>query len=176
MKVPNDFPGKETSTEATNVFSGHLWYLSGTLVGFAFFDDQVTLEMKRKVVKNLKEKPGTKDTPQRIHPVDRPQIMNLNYFVTTSTKRFFNILHVNEDFLQKDPPEWAADKKISTISRPGKSTRVVNDLAKRGVVLITEFNASLTKSLEQKQYLLKVFEPHRKKYCAPTKAAAALNN
>ena len=103
LKVLEDFPSKEISTAATTVFSRHLWYLSETLVGFAFFDDQVTLEVKRKMVKNLKDKPGSKDAPKWIHPVNKPQNMDLSNFVTTSTKRFFNILHVNEDFLQKDP-------------------------------------------------------------------------
>ena len=98
LKVLEDFPSKEISTAATTVFSRHLWYLSETLVGFAFFDDQVTLEVKRKMVKNLKDKPGSKDAPKRIHPVNRPQNMDLSDFVTTSMKRFFNILHVNGRF------------------------------------------------------------------------------
>ena len=101
--------------------------------------------------------------------------MDLSDFVTTSTKRFFNILHVNEDFLQKDPLEWIADKKYQRSLDLVKSVRVINDLAERGVALMTEFNASLTKSEEQKQFLLQVVKAHRKKYSAPTKAAA-LNN
>ena len=144
-------------------------------MGFAFFDNQVTLEVKRKVVKNLKDKPGSKDALKRIHPLNRPQNMDLSAFVTTSTKRFFNILHVNEDFLQKDPLEWAADEKYQRSLDLVKSVRVINDLAERGVALMTEFNASLTKSEEQKQFLLQVVEAPRKKYSAPTKAAA-LNN
>ena len=114
--------------------------------------------------KNLKDKPGSKDAPKRIHhPVNRPQNMDLSNFVTTSTKRFFNILHVNEDFLQKDPLEWAAGEKYQRSLVLVKSVRVINNLA------------SLTKSEEQKQFLLQVVEAHRKKYSAPTKAAA-LNN
>ena len=96
-------------------------------------------------MKNLKDKPGSKDAPKWIHPVNRPQNMDLSDFVTTSTKRFFNILHVNEDFLQKDPLEWAADEKYQRSLDLVKSVRVINDLAERGVALMTEFNASLTK-------------------------------
>ncbi|XP_050714934.1 uncharacterized protein LOC126997731 [Eriocheir sinensis] len=172
LKVVDDFPSKEISIAATTVFSGHLWYLSETLVGFAFFEDQVTLEVKRKMVKNLKDKPGSKDAPKRIHSVNRPQNMDLSDLVTTFTKRFFNILHVNEDFLQKDPLEWAADQKYQRSLDLVKSVRVVNDLAERGVALMTELNDSLTKSEEQKQFLFQVVEAHRKKYSAPTKAAA----
>ena len=47
LKALEDFPSKEISTAATTVFSRHLWYLLETLVGFAFFDDQVTLELSK---------------------------------------------------------------------------------------------------------------------------------
>ena len=128
LKVLEDFPSKEISTAATTVFSRHLWYLSETLAGFAFFDDQMTLEVKRKMVKNLKDKPGSKDAPKQIHPVNRPQNMDLSDFVTTSTKRFFNIIH--EDFLRKDPLEWAADEKYQRSLDLVKSVRVINDLGR----------------------------------------------
>ena len=76
----------------------------------------MTLEVKRKMVKNLKDKSGSKDSPKLIHSVNRPQNMDLSDFVTTSTKRFFNILHANEDFLQEDPIEWATDENRNTLS------------------------------------------------------------
>jgi hypothetical protein len=50
--------------------------------------------------------------------------------------------------------------------------KVVNDLAERAVALIQEFNSSLTRNEEQKQYLLQVVEDHRSKFSAPTKSAA----
>ena len=40
LKMLEDFPSKEISTAATTIFSRHPWYLSETLVGFAFFDNQ----------------------------------------------------------------------------------------------------------------------------------------
>lgn len=53
-----------------------------------------------------------------------------------------------------------------------ESIKVVNDLAERGVALIQEFNCSLTRNEEQKQYLLQVVEDHRCKFGVPTTAAA----
>lgn len=106
------------------------------------------------MVKKLKEKPGSKDVPKQIHLVNIIQNMDFSDFMTTSTKRIFNILHINEDFLQKNPLEWAADKKYQRSLDLVKSTRDVNNLAKHGVALMTKFNAPLTKSEEQKQFLL----------------------
>jgi len=53
-----------------------------------------------------------------------------------------------------------------------RSVKVVNDLAERGVALVQEFNSSLTRNEEQKQYLLQVVEQHRRQFAEPTKAAA----
>jgi len=41
---------------------------------------------------------------------------------------------------------------------------VVNDLAKRGVALIEQYNSILTKDEEQKQFLLQVVEEHRRRF------------
>ena len=43
-----------------------------------------------------------------------------------------------------------------------KSLQIVNDVAERGVQLITEFNTSTTPNEEQKQYLLQIEADHRK--------------
>jgi len=53
-----------------------------------------------------------------------------------------------------------------------QSVRVVNDLAEHTVALIQEFNSSLTRDEEQKQYLLQVVEDHRNKFSASTKCSA----
>ena len=45
-----------------------------------------------------------------------------------------------------------------------KSLKVVNDVAERGVKLITDFNNLLTKDEEQKQYVLQVVHKCRKLY------------
>ncbi|CAB0004048.1 unnamed protein product [Nesidiocoris tenuis] len=50
---------------ALKKFSGHLWYLSEVLVAFAFFDENVPLETKTKMVQAL-ENEGQEDTLRRI--------------------------------------------------------------------------------------------------------------
>lgn len=50
--------------------------------------------------------------------------------------------------------------------------KVVNDLAERRVVLIQEFNSSITHNEEQKQFLLQVVEDHRREFSVPTKIGA----
>ncbi|CAA9995219.1 unnamed protein product [Nesidiocoris tenuis] len=87
---------------ALKKFSGHLWYLSEVLVAFAFFDENVPLETKTKMVQAL-ENEGQEDTLRRITIDSR-----------TMVKYFFD-LHENilvptqEEVTQIDlslPQEW----------------------------------------------------------------------
>ena len=76
------------------------------------------------------------------------------------------------EFLQVDPSDWEFQPEYQESKRLVLSLKVINDLAERGVALIQEFNSSLTRNEEQKQYLLQVVENHRKKFSAPTKSSA----
>jgi len=171
----SSYQNKEVAKAATMAFNRHLWYLSELLVGFGFFDDDVTIEEKRLMVVALKENEGSKEVKKplnRITPFLEPATKSLHDFITTSTIRFFKILGLSEDFLQHDPSEWEHKEHYRRNKEIAQSVKVVNDLAERGVALVQEFNSSLTRNEEQKQYLLQVIEDHRKKFAAPTKAGA----
>ena len=92
------YPNKEVAKAATTAFNRHLWYLSELLIGFGFFDDNVTIEEKRLMVVALKENEEPKELIKCITPVLEPAKKGLHDFVTTST-RFFKILGLSEDFL-----------------------------------------------------------------------------
>jgi len=49
------YPDKELGTVA---FGRHLWYVSELLIGFRFFDDEVSVEDKRLMVSALDEDGG----------------------------------------------------------------------------------------------------------------------
>jgi len=50
-----------------------------------------------------------------------------------------------------------------------ESLKVVNDIAERGVSLISSVNSVLTNQEEQKQFLLQAVEKHRHLYPDPNK-------
>ena len=52
--------------------------------------------------------------------------------------------------------------------------KVVYNTAERTIALMQQYNSSLTKNDEQKQYLLRLVERHRKQY--PTYAKSTLLN
>jgi hypothetical protein len=83
-------------------------------------------------------------------------------FVTSGTKTFFAMFGVN------DVSEYCSDAPRSSIN----SLRVVNDTAERGIGLIKKFNDSV-RDEQQKQFLLRIVEHHRKVVTKRTKAGIA---
>lgn len=84
---------------------------------------------------------------------------------------FFKQFNISTNFLNSDHDTWNEDADFIKGQRIVKSLRVVNDTAERGVKLINDFNASLTKDEEQKQYLLQVVAECRKIFPEATKSA-----
>lgn len=143
---------------------GHLWYLSEELVAFAFFDNEVSLKTKQRMVTAL-ETPGIEDSPKR-PTLDYDLILakNLEDFVSNHTLSFFNTIGVSCDFLKKDVKTWKDDDNYNICRTFVHSMKVVNDIAERGVALMDEYNRLHTNNEEQKQYLLLTVKDYRRKF------------
>ena len=153
--------------EATaKVFGRHLWYLSETLVALAFFDEGTSLSTKREMVKALGHQ-GSDDPPRRITLKMESDVianMSLADFVTSASAKFFRAMDISTEFLASDPADWNDTQSYVTAVRRVEALLVVNDFAERGVAMMQEFNLFLTKTEDQKQFLLQVVEDHRHKY------------
>ena len=140
----------------------HLWYLSETNVGLAFLDERITVAEKEKMFRNL-EKPERKKGMKRLDGENIDfQGKDLSDFVTSHTKTFFRLFGVN------DLEEYCNDALRSSIN----SLKVVNDTAERGIALIKKFNESVRDD-QQKQFLLRIVEHHRKAVRNRTKEGVA---
>jgi len=64
------------------------------------------------------------------------------------------------DFLLLHPSNWEEDEGLMAARRKLQQLKVVNDAAKRGVVLIQSFNAVLTNQEDQKQDLIQLVEKY----------------
>ena len=89
---------------------------------------------------------------------------NLEDFVTPKAMRFFKILHLDTNFLNKYPSLWSTTESFQFAKSIVKSLRVTNDNAERGVGLVKSYNRLLTKNEEQLQFLLQVVSEHRCAY------------
>lgn len=154
------------ATAVQNKFRNHLWYLSEANIALALFDDEVEINIKRRMIRNF-NKEGHPENPKRINlPVNEIMSAELCDFVSNNTYLFFetilnqDITGVNKSFLKDDPVTWSESEDYVAASKIVKSLLVVNDIAERGIALITRFNAILTHQEDQKQLLMQTMEEH----------------
>ena len=141
-----------------------LWYLSEEAIALAFFDRDVDTSEKRLMIERLSSE-RDEDPPKRIS-VDQLDIAHaqLHNFVTSNTRNFFQILEVPLSFLDIDPDIWISNEYYLQAENIVHQLKIVNDIAERGVALMQEYNALLTKDEDQTQFALQVVQEHLKKY------------
>ena len=152
---------EKVASNATKKMLNHLWYLSEELVAFAFFDDDVSIEMKNKMrmaLENPSEPNNIKKSTLDIAVIEQKQ---LDDFVTSHTKVFFEILDLPSSFLESNAENWQLNEEYLKARKMVMNVKVVNDLAERGVKLMDDYNKILTNDEEQKQYLLQVVQKYR---------------
>ena len=114
----------------------HLWYPSLELVAFAFFDNDVSIEMKnktRKALENLSKPNNIKSTTLDITVIEQEQ---LDDFVTSHTKVFIDTIDLPFSFFEFDTENWQLNEDYLKCM----NMKVVNDLAERKVKLMDDYN------------------------------------
>lgn len=155
----------------------HLWYLSEEAVALGFFDEMISIEVKRKMVEALGNHDDENDKviPKRLNltleQVKSFENKDVSSFVTPRTKRFFHRLQIDVTFFELDPSIWKDQEEYCTAKRICQHLTVVNDPAERAIKLITDFNRALTYDEEDKQYLLQVVEHYRKNFSSHKKSS-----
>ncbi|XP_050537099.1 uncharacterized protein LOC126903129 [Daktulosphaira vitifoliae] len=71
---------------------------------------------------------------------------------------------MSTDFLKVQSDKWNEHEGYIEGKRVVESIKVVNDMAERGVKLMTDFNEKFTKNEEQNQFVLQVVQDYRKKF------------
>lgn len=157
---------KPIADAVIQVLSRHLWYLSETLVGLAFFNDYVSLAEKRLMVAAL-ENPGYDENPKKaIISKERVNQLRLCDFVTENTKYFFNAVceSSSQEFLEMDPESWNKNNNYLSAKEKVEKMLIVNDVAERAIALASSFNDKITKKEDEKQLLFQVIERYREEF------------
>ena len=115
----------------------------------------------------MKTNLGSDEPPKRLPPGSEIFQKELSDLFTTFTSTLFQILGVNETFLDKNPENWDNQETYNKAKDTLSGLRVTNYLAERGVVLMQSFNKGLVRTEEEKQYILQVVEYHRKNFPIP---------
>src|SRR6218665_2521165 len=137
--------------------------------------EEKSLSEKRDMVKAL-DVVGSENPLKRIN-LDMSDVgeRSIASFVTSSSLRFFEMLHLPSEFLNSGPQEWDSRPDYQAAAKYVREMKVVNDCAERGVALMQNYNSVLTKNEDQKQFLLKVVEEHQRKYPKALKKTLKIN-
>jgi len=97
---------------------------------------------------------------------DVDKVCNKNFaeLISGYSLRFFKILNIDSEFLKEEPDKWPENEAFQSICSQLKTLRVVNDVAERGIKLISEYNDVLCKDESQKQYLVQTVQMFRQQY------------
>lgn len=95
----------------------------------AFFDSRVSTEVKRKMVKNLRTKPGNEGNAKKYTYSRCENNLDLSDFVTKNSIMLFESLSLPQDFLGHDPHEWDNLKSFIEAKKVVDGLKVINDIA-----------------------------------------------
>jgi hypothetical protein len=154
------------SSAALNTLRRHLWYLSQELVPLGIFSDFVTLDTKRTMAEKLKLVLRSKSSQRHTRYTGQDDLCNveLDHFIGPASELFFKTLRINTEFFKHDALIWPQQASFQDALRKAQALRVVNDCAERGIALATQFNSTLTRQEEEKQFVLQMVEAHRKRF------------
>lgn len=163
---------KVISDAVIDKMMNHLWYLTPDTVGLAFFDPNVSLDIKRKMVERLNAKDPTVAFVEyrRYSNVENILKCNLSDFVSYKTKFFLTKFELQTDFLMLDPSTWEDNEQYEIAKNFFQNFLVTNDAAERGVKFMKDYNRVLTRDDEQLQFILQVVDSYRKQYPSHTKS------
>lgn len=146
----------------------HLWYLNDELATISLFDNNVSVDVKRKIVEAIQNREGSITMHQRYKVaeknLDSLLQQDLSDFVSKNLLEIFKKFDLPYDFLEDDVLTWCSNDTYQECLQFFNALKVTNDVAERGVALIEEYNNYLTKDEQQLQFLLQVVREHRERY------------
>lgn len=145
----------------------HLWYLTPQLIVFSLCDEGLSNDIRENLARSLLkvEKPKEFEVGKPIFPdfSDGEITINEN-LVSEKLWLLFNLLNITDTSWMNQPiAEWNRSKAYNKLFHFVTTIRVVNDIAERGIKLITDYIAKSNDEI-QRQALLQVVEYHREEF------------
>ena len=84
--------------------------------------------------------------------------------VRSRSRLLFSLLDVSQDWLEQPPQEWEESDDYRHAKQVVQTIKTTNDVAERGVKLISDYATILTKDEGMRQWLLQGVEKNRRRY------------
>ena len=156
---------------ALDTLSRHKWYLTGEVVPFSLFSDNVTEDEKSRIAARLlstqREETVWLGLPNFPVVTETTELWDL---VTPASWKFFDILKSDPNWLTQNVSEWERSPDYRQLKSFVSTAKVVNDGCERAVALATDYARILTKDASMRRKILQVVEANRKAFTDVNKA------
>lgn len=159
----------DAADAALRKFKNHLWYLSPEMSAVSLFNKNISLEMKRKIVKSFENDPGIDDIQNKFFlnsddEMHRLHIRGIHQFIDKRSLRLLERFEIGSDFLKQDCSTWTNNFEYVKGLEIFSNLKVVNDLAERAVQLTEKYANTLTTDEAQKQYLFQMVQEFKRSH------------
>ena len=129
-------------------------------------DEKGEIALKLSKVKLPKKYSSGYPTPVPLAklPLDAALALQLSDFVDNESLFMFDAFDLKKDWLNKPVHTWKNYESFQEMKNWVITLKVTNDLAERGVKLVSEFCDILTKDSDDLQNLLQVVEQHHQEF------------
>jgi hypothetical protein len=132
----------------------HSWYVSQELATLSLFSQHLSVEEKAQLISTMRDDRG-------LHVI---KALPLTVGELVISRSFFRTIAIDDSFLDVPVHEWPECQSYKNAYELVKNLPCVNDCAERGVALMQNFNATITRDEEEKQFVLQVVEKHRRDF------------
>lgn len=144
----------------------HMWYLTEELSPLSIFSNKISDQEKSLIAKQIIKCKSEYIAEQSMGQPTFPTVTvntKLKDLIGPKSWLLFSLFK-DVSWLKTSAKNWNKDKKYTEMKDFISQLKVVNDLAERGVKLMSDYSTIVTNNEEQKQCLLQTVEDHRKKY------------
>ena len=156
---------EELANFALETLNRHTWYLTGQVIPFSLFSDNVTEDEKSRIAARLlatqREESVSLGLPAFPVVTDKTQLWDL---VTPQSWQFFDIVKSDPNWLTQNVSEWENNPDYRQVKGFVSTVKVVNDGCERAVALATDYSRILTKDSNVRRNILQVVEANRKAF------------
>jgi hypothetical protein len=151
------------ATAALEVLSRHGWYTAEETVPFCLFSSRLSLDQKSRVAARiLSFDPPESVTLGKLVLQELNKKSELHNLVGPKNYRLFSILGTDYEWLQEKPEEWENNTDYKEMENFVRTLKVTNDVAERGVKVISDYAKILTQDNSLRRKLLQGVEMSRK--------------
>ena len=151
------------ATAALEVLSRHGWYTTEETVPFCLISNRLSLDQKSRIAARiLSFAPPESITLGKPVFQELQEKTKLHDLVGPKSYHLFSILGTDYEWLRQKPEEWENSPDYKEMEGFVRTVKVTNDVAERGVKIISDYAKILTQDNSLRRQLLQGVEMSRK--------------